>query len=231
MSKLNYNPIPFDDTYVLYDPNDPISFISVYFSLLPIGILIFYLSWFIITREIEPVIIASGQVVNDLINNIVKKLVKEERPFIIEGFQQGGIRSGYGMPSAHSQFMGFFATYLMLRVWLQWKGLTNERKIISTVLLYGVAGCVVFSRVYLYYHSLKQVLVGICLGSFIGACYFIIVGIVRSIGLVDYILSWKIVKFFWIKDSVYHEPLSLKDEYNEWISRREKSKNIELKKN
>lgn len=221
-TQLNYNPIPFDDTYVLYDPNDIVSFVSVYFSLLPIGILIFYLSWFIITREIEPVIIAGGQVVNDVVNNIVKNILKEQRPFLIEGFQQNGLRSGYGMPSAHSQFMGFFATYFMLRVWLQWKDLTTSRKIISTCALYGVAGCVVFSRVYLYYHSLGQVLVGVSLGSFIGASYFVVIGIARSIGFIDFILSWPIVKLFWVKDSVYHAPMSLKEEYEFWITRKEK---------
>lgn len=220
-TSLNYNPIPFDDTYVLYDPNDVVSFISVYFSLLPIGVLIFYLSWFIITREIEPVIIAGGQVVNDVVNNIVKNIIKEDRPLMIEGFQQNGLRSGYGMPSAHSQFMGFFATYFMLRVWLGWKGLTTSRKILSTIALYGTAGCVVFSRVYLYYHSLGQVLVGVSLGCFIGASYFVVIGIARAIGFIDFILSWSIVRRLWIKDSVYHAPLSLRDEYQLWLARKE----------
>lgn len=223
-TQLNYNPIPFDDTYVRYDPNDLISFISVYFSLLPIGILIFYLSWFIITREIEPVIIAGGQVVNDIVNNIVKNIIKEQRPLFIEGFQQSGLRSGYGMPSAHSQFMGFFATFFMLKVWLNWKGLNTSRKVMSSIALYGVAGCVVFSRVYLYYHSVGQVLVGISLGSFIGASYFVVIGIARSVGFIDFILSWPIVKYFWIKDSVYHAPLSVKEEYGLWLMRKEEVK-------
>ncbi|CCH45627.1 Dolichyldiphosphatase [Wickerhamomyces ciferrii] len=216
MTSLNYNPVPFDDTYVLYDPQDPISTISVYFSLLPIGILIFYLSWFIVTREIEPVIIAGGQVVNDIINNIVKNIIKEERPLAIDGFQSNGLRSGYGMPSAHSQFMGFFAIFFTLKIWLNWKDLTCIRKILGTLGVYILGSLVAFSRVYLYYHSYKQVAVGVLLGTAIGAPYFLVTSIARSLGLIDWIISWKIVNLFWVKDSTFHSPLTLKEEYQLW---------------
>ena len=114
MSNLTaiHSKIPFDDTYILYDPNDLFSFICCYLSLLPVGILVFYFSWFIITREIEAVILAGGHVVNDIANNIIKNIIKETRPIDFGSFQKDSVRSGYGMPSAHSQFMGFFTMYI-----------------------------------------------------------------------------------------------------------------------
>jgi dolichyldiphosphatase len=217
---LTYSPVPFDDTYVLYNPDDKLSLAAVFFTLLPIGILVFYLSWFIVTREIEPVIMAAGQVVNDIVNNVVKNHIRQERPMKIVGFQENGLRSGYGMPSAHSQFMGFFAVFLMLRIWLQWRGLTVQRKVVSSIGLIVLSACVVSSRVYLHYHSWIQVAVGVLIGSGIGILHFSLASWLRSTKVIDYLLSWKIVEFFWIKDSVYQEPLSLRQEHEEWLRRK-----------
>ncbi|KAH3686032.1 hypothetical protein WICPIJ_003032 [Wickerhamomyces pijperi] len=222
--ELHYTPIPFDDTYVLYNADDIFSLLSVFFTLLPIGILVFYLSWFLTTREVEPVIMAAGQVVNDIINNVAKNHIKQVRPYNFEGFQASGLRSGYGMPSAHSQFMGFFATYLILRIWIQWKGLSVLRKIISTISLGALSWCVMYSRVYLYYHSVPQVLVGLGIGTTLGLVYYFTIDVLRSIGLVDYVLSWGLADWFHVKDSCYYEPLSLREERALWLNRREITK-------
>lgn len=218
---LNPNLIPFDDTYVLYNPQDPISFLCVYFSLLPIGILLFYFSWFLCTRELEAVIIAGGHVLNDILNNIVKNIIKQPRPnFFGDSFQKGTIRSGYGMPSAHSQFMGFFAIYHTLRILLYWQGLSQARKFLSIVVILVAALCVAGSRVYLGYHNTEQVVIGVSLGACAGSLYFLAVGIVRELGLIDWVLSWPIVKRLWVKDSCYYAPLSLQAEHEAWEKRR-----------
>lgn len=228
--ELHYTPIPFDDTYVLYNADDTFSLLSVFFTLLPIGILVFYLSWFIVTREAEPIIMAFGQVINDILNNITKNYIKQDRPYSFEGFQASGLRSGYGMPSAHSQFMGFFATYLVLRIWIQWKGLTCLRKIISSLGLMALSWCVMYSRVYLYYHSVQQVLVGLGIGSTLGLTYYLSVEKLRQVGFIDNILSWKLADFFHLKDSCYFEPVSLKEERDQWLQRRETNKDKTKKK-
>ncbi|KAH3679864.1 hypothetical protein WICMUC_000607 [Wickerhamomyces mucosus] len=223
VTQLHYTPIPFDDTYVLYNAEDPISLISVFFTLLPIGILIFYLSWFITSREIEPVIMAGGQVINDILNNIIKNNIKQDRPFKFDGFQTNSLRSGYGMPSAHSQFMGYFASFLILRLWLQWKGLSSCRKFSSTVVLFIVGFLVMFSRVYLHYHSIEQVLVGLSIGTSLGVTYFFAVSIARSIGLINWIIEWPFVKWLHVKDSVYFDSLNLQEEKIAWRKRLNKS--------
>lgn len=212
--------IPFDDTYILYDPNDKLSFICCYFSLLPVGILVFYFSWFIITREIEAIILAGGHVLNDIINNIVKNIVKEDRPVDFGTFQKDSVRSGYGMPSAHSQFMGFFGMYVGLRVWFQWGGLSKVHKILASILILVAAIGVIFSRVYLGYHTLKQVVVGASIGALFGSCHFIASTLVRYLGIIDWLLSWKLFQWFLIKDSCFQAPYSLRDEYNAYLERR-----------
>ncbi|QEU61989.1 Cax4 [Kluyveromyces lactis] len=225
MSNLTaiHSKIPFDDTYILYDPNDLFSFICCYLSLLPVGILVFYFSWFIITREIEAVILAGGHVVNDIANNIIKNIIKETRPIDFGSFQKDSVRSGYGMPSAHSQFMGFFTMYIGLRIWCQWGGLNKSHKILASFGLLLASSGVVVSRVYLGYHSVKQVLVGVSIGALLGTCHFLASTIVRYIGLVDWFLSWRIVQLFLIKDSCFQAPFSLKDEYNAYLQRRQLS--------
>ncbi|XBW38307.1 hypothetical protein QEN19_003896 [Hanseniaspora menglaensis] len=224
---LHKNLIPFDDTYVLYNGDDILSFGLVYFTLLPIFVMVFIFSWFINTRELEACILAAGHVVNDIVNNIVKNIIKEERPVELFGddksFQKNSNRSGYGMPSAHSQFMGFLTGYMVLRILFFWrfdktfKGLMC--KYIGLSLLIGSTLLVAFSRVYLQYHSLKQVSVGVALGLFLGSSYFVVIQYIRRFGFCDWLMTLRISEFFAMKDSSYKGSKSLRNERKEWQER------------
>lgn len=212
------NIIPFDDTYILYDPDDVLSFLSAYFSLLPILILTFYLSWFIITRELESCIIALGQLCNEIMNNIVKNIIKQDRPYWVgDSFQENSIRSGYGMPSAHSQFMGFTLSYFTLSLLVAPLSTNRKRSRFETVSLFLIlvvlSACVTFSRVYLHYHSVEQVLVGFTLGLFNGSAYLLVVRVIRSLGLWNWLLSWPIARILYMKDNFNLAPVTLKQEY------------------
>ncbi|GAV46950.1 hypothetical protein ZYGR_0A05480 [Zygosaccharomyces rouxii] len=219
---MSFNPnlIPFDDTYILYDKTDPISFLAAYFSLLPIGVLIFEFSWFIITRELEACIMAAGQVANEIFNNIVKDIIKQPRPFTFgDSFQQDTVRSGYGMPSAHSQFMGFFAAYTSLRYLYCWKSLTHKKRLAGCGFVLTLATCVCFSRAYLKYHSIGQVLVGFTLGGALGSSYYVVVSIIREVGLIDWLLTWRICDYLHVKDSCNLAPITLKEEKDAYYRR------------
>lgn len=209
---MEYDPIPFDHTYILYDPKDVVSIVCVHFSLLPIYIMVFYTSWFLITREIEPVIVVGGHLIGEVLNKVIKHLLKLPRPDFHKDF---GISSGhgltYGMPSAHSQFMGFFAAYfacILMKVPLK----KIQRKL-------GVVGLllssllVAFSRVYLLYHTPQQTVVGLLVGIVLGLAYFLVTSIARELGFVDWVLGWKIVAFFYIKDSYHHCYHTFRQEY------------------
>ncbi|QLL33960.1 hypothetical protein HG536_0F02850 [Torulaspora globosa] len=222
-SSFNPNLIPFDDTYILYDAKDPLSFLSAYFSLFPIAVLVFQLSWFITTRELEACIIAAGQVANEIFNNILKILLKQPRPMSFgESFQNDTLRSNYGMPSAHSQFMGFFCMYIGLRYCFRWKGLTRAKRLLGVIMVCFMASCVCFSRVYLRYHTLGQVLVGFTVGLATGSTYFLLVGFLREWKIIDWVLSWNLAQILYVKDSCNLAPITLEEEYHEYQRRLQK---------
>lgn len=226
-SSFNPNLIPFDDTYILYDSQDPLSFLSAYFSLIPIAVLIFQLSWFITTREFEACIMAAGQVANEIFNNIVKAIVKQPRPMSFgESFQNATMRSGYGMPSAHSQFMGFFCMYTSLRYCLRWKGLTRRKRLLGIMVVTTLATCVCFSRVYLQYHTPGQVLVGFAVGLCTGSTYFLVVGLLRELKVIDWVLTWRIAQWLYVKDSCNLAPITIREEYIQYQQRLEKKRRV-----
>lgn len=212
-SEVQYNPIPFDHTYILYDPNDIISQASVHMSLLPIYIMVFYTSWFLITREIEPVILVGGHLIGEIVNKIVKKIIKQPRPDFHKDFGAGSYSLTFGMPSAHSQFMGFFATYFCCILLFRMYHLSRFKRRFGCVILATSLVAVAFSRVYLLYHNLPQVIVGIMIGSILGILYFIITSVARDVGLVDWVLHWPIIRFFYVKDSYFHCYQTFEDEY------------------
>ncbi|KAG7660410.1 uncharacterized protein J8A68_006066 [[Candida] subhashii] len=182
MTKLypNYKPVPFDNTYVLYDPQDPLSLICVHLSLLPIYIMIFYTSWFLITREIEPVIIVGGHLCNEIANKIVKRLFKHPRPEFHKDFGIGSYSLTYGMPSAHSQFMAFFAAYFICIVMFKVDHLSMIGKLGGCGVLVLAMVSVAFSRVYLLYHTIPQVAVGIMIGFVLGLGFFVVSSMARE---------------------------------------------------
>ncbi|ABN65335.2 predicted protein [Scheffersomyces stipitis CBS 6054] len=218
----DYNPIPFDHTYVLYDPNDIISILSVHLSLLPIYVMVFYTSWFLITREIEPVVVVGGHLVGEVLNKIVKRIIKQPRPDFHKEFGSGSFSLGYGMPSAHSQFMGYFAAYFICIVLFKVKHLRRYQRFLGCAFLVVASILVASSRVYLLYHTVQQVVVGVMLGALLGLVYFIATTFARDIGLVDWVLSWPIVNYFYIKDSYFHCYQTFRDEYDTFL--RSKSK-------
>lgn len=225
-----YKPVPFDHTYILYDPNDIISMISVHLSLLPIYIMVFYTSWFLITREIEPVIIVGGHLCNEVANKIVKRLFKHPRPNFHKDFGIGSYSLTYGMPSAHSQFMAFFAAYFICILMFKIDHLSSIQKWAGYVSLITTAILVAFSRVYLLYHIIPQVAVGVMLGFVLGLLFFVVSSIARDCGIVDLILDWPIVKVFFVKDSYYHTYRSFKDEYHYYLLERKAFKQKLMKK-
>jgi dolichyldiphosphatase len=81
------------------------------------------------------------------------------------------------------------------------------------------AGLVSMSRVYLRYHTPRQVLIGVGIGAFLGLAWYITVMILRMTGWVDWILHVKVIEMLWFKDgdigSLEHD---LQQEWLEWRS-------------
>lgn len=212
-----YKPVPYDHTYVLYDPKDIIALFSVHLSLLPIYTMVFYTSWFLLTREIEPVIVVAGHLVGEITNKIIKRVVRQPRPDFHKDFGTGSYSLTYGMPSAHSQFMGFFASYFACIFIFKIEYFQPVQKAIGCVIVTLVSMGVAGSRVYLLYHTPQQVIVGVMFGALLGLIYFVLISVARDVGLVDWVLSWRAMKYFYIKDSYFHCYSTFKDEYNLYL--------------
>ena len=153
--------VPFSLTYVMYDPSDVYGELMAVITLAPIFIVVMYVTIIAIRRDIGTFFVFLGQLIGVAINVVVKKMVKEPRP-------DGAYLDDEGMPSNHAQFIFFFAVYYILELLFRSKRRVCPlilRLFYSLVLLF-VAILVSFSRVYLSYHTLEQVIVGAGLGTF-----------------------------------------------------------------
>lgn len=109
-------------THVHYDPTSKVSHACAYLALVPQALCITYATLIWSSREMEILLMFSGQMACEGLNWVLKRYIKEDRPAQMLG-------KGYGMPSSHAQFVAFFAVYLGLWVVVRhdpWK--TNESK-------------------------------------------------------------------------------------------------------
>ncbi len=220
---IGYDPVPLKHTNVLYDPNDGASWYLAWISMLPVFILVHYVSWFIVDRDIEALICFCAQFGNDFVNRYLKKVFKEKRPTMLneEQASEGNklIGKGYGMPSSHSQFMGFYSTYYILRVIYKWNDVGLPMKLASITMFCSSCFIVCYSRFYLHYHSKKQIIVGILCGAVCGMAYFSILALLREVGFISWFIELPIIRDFYVKDEV-HVAITIKDEYEIWKSNR-----------
>lgn len=135
---------------------------------------------------------------------------------------------GYGMPSSHAQFVSFFSVTLTL--FLLWRHSPKpspvhapitlpQRALLSLVALL-CAAAVAASRIYLNYHTDKQVLVGCTAGTFSAAAWFAVTMLLRRNGLLDWGLDTKVARLLKMRDLVVEEDLA-EAGWQKWERRRE----------
>ncbi|KAI0534614.1 phosphatidic acid phosphatase type 2/haloperoxidase [Xylaria digitata] len=202
----------FSLTHVHYDPTDKISYLCAWLALVPQGLCVMYVTLIWSTREIEIVLLGAGQFACEVLNFALKRLIKEERPPRMNG-------KGYGMPSSHAQFVTFFAVSMALFLLFRHQPpgpesrsrnhtpmTLLERAFWSVVGLFG-ALTVAWSRVYLNYHTEKQVLVGCTAGLTIAVTWFAVTSVLRQTGWVTWAVETPIAKWFRVRDLVVEEDL------------------------
>ena len=81
---------------------------------------------------------------------------------------------GHGMPSAHTQFIFFFVTFLTALMVVKWRSKSRIVSGIQIAVLWTIAVYVAIGRVFLKYHSSSQVVVGAMVGSLLGAMWFVV---------------------------------------------------------
>ncbi|OCF33241.1 dolichyldiphosphatase [Kwoniella heveanensis CBS 569] len=191
------SPLPplksFSLTHILYDPTHPLSIPLTLLSLSPIFLFVSYFTLLIFNRNITIFFLAAGQLANEVLSWILKRLLKGDRPYI--GY--GEVGTGYGMPSSHSQAAGFLLAWGMgytitlakrtrpptgagagARAEPGANGLLGiVRSVRNGIYLFGLLVWslgVSYSRYHLHYHSPIQIIAGYLAGLSFGATYFFI---------------------------------------------------------
>jgi len=187
-------------THVEYPKGDFLGCILAWFSLLPFILLVSFATLIIVRRDLYTAAFAAGLVLNEAINLVAKHVIKEPRP----SKSHQNLYTEYGMPSSHSQFMWFFATYFALFLLLR---LYRNQQIIDDLWKYACAAigviCAVivcWSRVYLLYHSVSQVVWGALLGCIVGGLWFTAVQCLLT-PLFPLIASCFVGEVFQVRDS------------------------------
>ena len=123
---------------------------------------------------------------------------------------------GYGMPSSHAQFATFFSLSLSLFLLLRHHPhpskthtpTTFTERFLLSILALLCATAVAGSRIYLNYHTPKQVLVGCAAGAVSAVAWFALTEGARRTGWVEWTLDTQLVRMFRMRDLVVGEDLA-----------------------
>lgn len=160
-----------DVTHVQYHPDDPWGASLAFVSLMPVLVLTAYVAIFLVRRESIYLSAFAGQFITEVINGVLKNRIQQLRPTDFLG-------RGFGMPSSHAQFCGFFVAFWTLHLLVHQpvpRAPLAQRVdnwiFIALVWLFGALTC--YSRCHLMYHTPAQVGVGALLGSAIGFVFYV----------------------------------------------------------
>lgn len=195
-------------THVHYDPNDRFSYLCAWLALVPQGLCVVYTTLIWSSREAEVALMFAGQLACEALNWCLKRLIKEERPRQMYG-------KGYGMPSSHAQFVSFFSLYLALFLLFRHQPhpththtpTTFAQRLALSTLALASAAAVAFSRIYLSYHTDKQVLVGCAAGAVFALVWFGFTSWLRRSGWLEWALELGLAKALRFRDLVVEEDL------------------------
>ncbi|RIA90892.1 phosphatidic acid phosphatase type 2/haloperoxidase [Glomus cerebriforme] len=203
-------------THVEFNPKDPLSYIYAYITLSPLVILISYVSIIVARRELMMINMFFGQLFCEILNSGLKKWMREKRP-------NDKLGTGYGMPSSHAQFIAYFTIFASVYLYYKITFRNNLWKFPIILGLIIFSFLVSYSRIYLNYHTTKQVIVGNIFGTTFAIFWYILIEkIIRPLGIFKIIIESHLAKYFYIKDNS-----SIKDiiriEYTNWLAlKREK---------
>ncbi|POM73384.1 Dolichyldiphosphatase 1 [Phytophthora palmivora] len=200
----------FELTWVMYDPTDRFGVIMALFTLSPVFVTLMHVTLVTFQRDLDSVSMFLGQIVSEVINKVLKKTINQQRP-------DGARMSGSGMPSAHSQFISYFASYAVAYT----SSRLNSHRYIEQ--WFTIVGCIFlatftcYSRVRLGYHTKDQVAVGALVGAIVGFAWHAFVSKV-SPWLFPVIAQSQLAQFFYLRDIshipdliVYQHQLCLSD--------------------
>lgn len=154
------------------------------------------------------------------------------------------------MPSSHAQFVSFFAVSLTLFLLVRHQPSTQhgtshkndndtliyptykqstflERLLLSSLAICGAAS-VAASRIYLSYHTPKQVNVGVAAGAIFAIAWFIFTSLLRSSGWLEWSLETGLARLVRLRDLITTEDLQ-DSGWGRWEARRRMLKTRKLR--
>ena len=193
---------PFSLTFVEYQEGDVIGLALAASSLIPLFIVVSAVTTIFIRRDLHSIAFFVGLALNYVSNACLKFYMAEERPRVISGRSHF---NRYGMPSTHAQFMTYVAAYQCLFVLfrLSHKGGSLLEWLWKVTWCAGnlaVAVTVIYGRVYLYYHTVEQVVYGAAFGSLCAVAWFAVTHWVLSPAFFPYLASTRAAEFFLLRD-------------------------------
>ncbi|KAF7324706.1 acidPPc domain-containing protein [Mycena kentingensis (nom. inval.)] len=201
-----------DLTHVLYDDDSYVSLALALITLSPILLMPAYAALSVYTREYVIILMWAGQLAGEVLNLLVKHTVKEGRP-------EYSTATGYGFPSSHSQYMGYFTTFLALHLYCRHRFATTGYEILDGAwrlfiysALFAWAAVVACSRYYLLYHSIPQILWGLGIGAALGAATYICGELIPRTRRKSYL---GMLKLFLLRNPV-SEWLEIRDGWEVW---------------
>ena len=127
------------------------------------------------------------------------------------------------MPSSHAQFLAFFSVFLTLFLLIRHTPRSSPshtpatllQRLLLSLFVVLMAAAVSLSRIYLNYHTSRQVLAGCTAGAMAGLGWFVTIWWLRREGWVDWALEISIVKALRVRDLVLEEDV-VQAGWREW---------------
>jgi dolichyldiphosphatase len=154
---------PFSFTYVTYIKGDVVGQFMCLVTLAPVYIIASYATLITYRRDTTSIFNTIGQFASLLVNYILKKAINQPRP------EAKSIDlDDSGMPSNHAQFIWYFVAINIMQLMQSNSALPRLYQRLYSLCLFFLAILVSYSRIYLGYHTIDQVIVGGLVGSLCG---------------------------------------------------------------
>lgn len=153
--------VSFSLTHVKFAAGDHFGQFMALVTLSPVYIMASYATLLVYRRDSITLYNLTGQMVSLLVNLVLKQCLNQPRPdHILSELEDSG------MPSNHAQFIAYFAVINICQLChKRSRSLSPFFQFLYSFYFLLLAFLVCFSRLYLHYHTLDQVLVGACVGA------------------------------------------------------------------
>eukprot|EP00878_Enallax_costatus_P014807 GHUV01015497.1.p1 GENE.GHUV01015497.1~~GHUV01015497.1.p1 ORF type:complete len:223 (+),score=43.79 GHUV01015497.1:259-927(+) len=151
-----------------YKPGDDLGKLLAYVALAPILTIVYQFSKVYTRRDIHEGALLAGLVLEEAMARVLKQVMKHPRPATCKMLN---ICHSHGMPSSHTSMMfSYFTitTCLAFQLYSRRSSVSQLLSGIEQLLCGSIAVAVGWSRVYLGYHSIDQVLAGAAVGTAFG---------------------------------------------------------------